>query len=67
MQVKRSNLHGALQDLAKAVGVSFKTSSRVVDYNFDKPSLTLERGQKVEHDFIIAADGKKELLRDETS
>lgn len=58
IQIKRSSLHNGLQEIAKELGVRVRTGCRVVDYNFKIPSLTLDDGEVVERDFIIAADGK---------
>lgn len=61
IQIKRSLLHEALQNVAKEAGVSIRTANRVVHYDFCLPSLTLEEGQIIERDFIIAADGECSL------
>jgi salicylate hydroxylase len=56
--IHRARLHDALHRLAVELGVKVKLGSMVVDYDLDKPSLTLENGEVHFGDLIIGADGK---------
>lgn len=62
-QIHRADLHRGLLEAAEAAGVKIKTSARVVDYDFEAPSVTLEDGRKLIGDLVVAADGIRSLCR----
>jgi salicylate hydroxylase len=43
--------------LAVDLGVTVNLASKVVSYDVDKPSISLENGPTVSADLIVAADG----------
>jgi salicylate hydroxylase len=56
--IHRAHLHDAMHRLAVELGVKVELGSVVVDYDLDKPSLTLGNGEVHTGDLIIGADGK---------
>lgn len=61
--VHRADLHSALLDAAKRVGVTILSNKQVVDYDFDAPSATTAGGEIFRADLLIAADGIKSISR----
>lgn len=55
--IHRANFHSALHKRALEVGVIVKVASRVVEYNVEERSITLENGESASADLIVAADG----------
>ncbi|KAJ6153578.1 hypothetical protein N7470_006537 [Penicillium chermesinum] len=55
--VHRGDYHKALHDLAVDLGVTIKLGSKVVSYDSAAPSISLEDGQIISADLVIAADG----------
>ena len=47
-----------MQKLAKELGVKVLTASKVMKYDMNAPSLTLQDGSTFGGDLIVAADGK---------
>ena len=58
LQIHRGDLHKVLFSKARALGVTFRTGAKIVDYNLNRPSLTLASGEICVADLIVAADGK---------
>ena len=56
--VHRAHLHESMQRLAKELGVTVLTTSKVVTFDMDAPSLTLQDGSIFWGDLIVAADGR---------
>ncbi len=56
-QIHRADLHAALLGKAVEAGVNIRMSSKVTKYNWDEPSATLEDGEVLKADVIVAADG----------
>lgn len=52
-----------MHKLAVRVRVKVELSSRVVSYNVDDGSITLQNGKKATADLIVAADGVKSTAR----
>lgn len=61
--VHRHDLHQGLLDAATRAGVRILTDKRVVEYDFNSPSVTTEKGQVFTAELIIAADGIKSIAR----
>ncbi|KAJ5110554.1 hypothetical protein N7532_001089 [Penicillium argentinense] len=61
--IHRAHLHEAMHRLAVDLGVTVKLVSRVISYDVEVPSLTLESGSTVLADFVVAADGLKSSAR----
>ncbi|KAF1983592.1 FAD/NAD(P)-binding domain-containing protein [Aulographum hederae CBS 113979] len=61
--IHRAHFHEAMHKRALEVGVEIEVDSKIVDYDFDRPSLTLENGSVHAADLIVAADGVKSLAR----
>jgi salicylate hydroxylase len=61
--VHRAHFHDALYQRALELGVKVRTGARVVDYDFEAPSVTLEDGSKHFADLIIAAEGVRSPSR----
>ncbi|KAB5518850.1 hypothetical protein GE09DRAFT_505178 [Coniochaeta sp. 2T2.1] len=59
IDLHRVDLQQALYARAKELGVEFRLGSKVrsVDWQAARPSITLETGERVEGDLVIAADG----------
>lgn len=55
--VHRAHLHSALHKRAVELGVEVNVNSKVVDYDLDTPSVTLEDGSTHTADLVVAADG----------
>lgn len=53
----RADLHQALLEEAKRVGVEVTGNQRVVSYDFEAPSVTVEGGEIFEADVVIGCDG----------
>lgn len=54
----RADLQIALFQATQQHGVRFKFGATVVKYDFQKPAATLESGEEIDTDLIIAADGE---------
>lgn len=61
--VHRAHLHESMQRLAKELGVQVLTTSKVLDFDMDAPSLTLKDGSTFRGDLIVAADGIDSVAR----
>jgi salicylate hydroxylase len=59
--IHRANFHEILHARAHELGVEVKLGSKVEIYDADVPSVTLENGQVLTADLIIAADGEISL------
>lgn len=55
--IPRHDYHKALHDMARDLGVTVKLGSKVVSYDSAAPTITLEGGQVISADLIVAADG----------
>ncbi len=55
--VHRAELHSILRRHALKHGVEVKVNSRITDYDFDAPAITLASGEMVRADMVVAADG----------
>jgi salicylate hydroxylase len=55
--IHRAHFHEAMHALAVDLGVTVNLASKVVSYDVDKPSISLENGSTVSADLIVAADG----------
>jgi salicylate hydroxylase len=53
----RVDVQRALVEKAKSLGVSVRLAARVTDIDFDLPSVTLQSGETLQADLIVAADG----------
>ena len=58
-QIHRADFHYALKQAALESGADIKVGCTVVDFDVELPSLTLENGEVVKPEFIVAADGVK--------
>ena len=56
--VHRAHFHESMQRLATKLGVKILTASKVIKYDMDAPSLTLQDGSTFWGDLIVASDGK---------
>ena len=56
--VHRAHFHEALHGLALQYGVKIKVAHKVVDYDENVPSVTVENGMTFVADLIVAADGE---------
>lgn len=56
--IHRANFYEVLHARAYELGVDIKLGSKVEAYDADKPSVTLENGQILTADLIVAADGE---------
>ncbi|KAL1968737.1 hypothetical protein VTN77DRAFT_1563 [Rasamsonia byssochlamydoides] len=63
--IHRADFHDAMYRLAVDLGVTVKLASRVVAYDVDEPSITLQDGSKVTANLVVAADGVKSTARKE--
>ncbi|EXJ85750.1 hypothetical protein A1O1_06118 [Capronia coronata CBS 617.96] len=63
LHVHRADLHTGLLKKALANGVQVVNNAKVVKYDFDAPSVTLEDGQVLTAELVLAADGIKSLAR----
>ncbi|THH18746.1 hypothetical protein EW146_g2287 [Bondarzewia mesenterica] len=59
----RAELHGALSELALSYA-TFRLNSRVVSIDPSVPTLTLQTGEVITADLIIAADGVRSMIRE---
>jgi salicylate hydroxylase len=55
--VHRAHFHDALYQRAIELGVKVRTGAKVVDYDLDTPSITLEDGTQHTADLVVAAEG----------
>ena len=55
--IHRGHFHDALHKCALELGVVVKVTSKVVDYDLEAPSVTLEDGSVVSADLVVGADG----------
>jgi len=62
--IHRAHFHTAMHKLALSLGVEVVVNSKVEDYDAETPSLTLENGEKITGDLLVAADGIKSLARE---
>ena len=53
----RVDVQLALVERAQALGVEVRLGSKVVDIDFEEPTLSLEAGETLNADLIVAADG----------
>lgn len=58
--VHRAHFHDALYQLALKLGVDVKINSKVVAYDDEAPSITLENGESFSADLIVSSDGESE-------
>jgi salicylate hydroxylase len=56
--IHRANFHEILHAQAHELGVDIKLGSKVEAYDAGTPSVTLENGQVLIADLIVAADGE---------
>ena len=56
--IHRAHFHESMQKLAKKLGVKVLTASKVMEYDMNAPSLTLQDGSSHGGDLIVAADGE---------
>jgi salicylate hydroxylase len=56
--VHRAHFHEALYQRAVELGVEVRTGAKVVDYDPDAPSITLEDGTRHTADLVVAAEGE---------
>ncbi|KAH6897068.1 salicylate hydroxylase [Thelonectria olida] len=61
--VHRADLHAGLLEAATRAGVKVLTKKRVVEYDFDAPSVTTQDGQVFKAHLVVAADGIKSIAR----
>ncbi|PLB39666.1 FAD/NAD(P)-binding domain-containing protein [Aspergillus candidus] len=61
--IHRTDFHSALYRRALDLGIDITLGSKVVDYDSESPSITLENGSLVKADLIVAADGIKSIAR----
>jgi salicylate hydroxylase len=54
----RGDYHQAFLDRVAELGIPMHMGCAVTSYNEDDPSITLETGEVVKADIIVAADGK---------
>ena len=53
----RVDVQIALKDRAKGLGVQVRLGAKVVNIDYDKPSLVSDSGEELEADLIVGADG----------
>jgi salicylate hydroxylase len=53
----RVDVQIALVDRARALGVKVRLGAKVIDIDFEEPSLKLESGEVLRADLVVAADG----------
>lgn len=56
--VHRAHFHDAMYQLALQLGVDVRINSKVVDYDAEAPSITIENGATHTADLVISADGE---------
>lgn len=54
----RADLQLAMYERAEELGVKFRFGATVIAYDFEASNVSLENGDKVSGDLIIAADGE---------
>jgi salicylate hydroxylase len=54
-----------VQTVQEKDNINLRMGSKVVGYDFDAPSVTLESGESIKADLIVCADGIKSSVRDE--
>lgn len=54
----RADLHIALLEKAQAAGVTIIGNKRVLSYDFETPSVSMEGGDIINADIVIACDGE---------
>ncbi|KIW16953.1 hypothetical protein PV08_04144 [Exophiala spinifera] len=59
----RAHFHDAMYQLALQLGIVVKINSKVLDYDEDAPSITLENGEIHLADLIVGSDGLKSYAR----
>jgi salicylate hydroxylase len=55
--IHRAHFHDALLRRALELGVEIRTGCKVVNYDFDEPSVTLEDGSTHVADLVVTAEG----------
>jgi salicylate hydroxylase len=60
--IHRADLHSILHRHALKHGVEVIVNSRVTDFDYDTPAITLASGEKVCADMVVAADGESLLV-----
>ncbi len=55
--VHRAHFHDAMYQLALKLDVNVRINSKVVAYDEDAPSITIENGQTFSADLVISSDG----------
>lgn len=53
----RVDLQVAMLDRAKQLGVKLRLNAKLVDVDFDRPSIRLESGEELHADLLVSADG----------
>jgi len=61
--VHRAHFHDALYQLALELGVEVILNSKVVDYDENVPSITVEDGKTYTGDLVVSSDGVKSIGR----
>ncbi|KAL2436788.1 FAD-dependent monooxygenase OpS4 [Exophiala dermatitidis] len=61
--VHRAHFHEAMYRLAVKLGVEVVINSKVMDYDIEKPSITVEGGKTYTADLVVSSDGVKSLAR----
>ncbi|KAF2452661.1 salicylate hydroxylase [Lineolata rhizophorae] len=61
--VHRADLHTGFLEAAKRAGVVIHTNKRVIEYDFDAPSVKTLQGEVWKADLVIGADGIKSVAR----
>ncbi|KAJ4515685.1 hypothetical protein HRR75_003764 [Exophiala dermatitidis] len=54
--VHRAHFHDAMYRLAVKLGVDVVINSKVVDYDIEKPSITIENGKTYTADLVVSSD-----------
>jgi salicylate hydroxylase len=57
--IHRADLHSAIMEDARTVA-EICVDSKVVDIDFEKPSVTLQNGKVLEADLVVGADGSSD-------
>lgn len=60
-QIHRADLHDVLLNKARELGIEIIMGAKVKSFDWDAPSASLEDGQVMKADVILAADGKSYL------
>lgn len=57
--VHRAHFHDALYQLALKLGVEVVINAKVIDYDAEAPSITVESGKSYTADLVVASDGER--------